>query len=224
MLKGHVFNMQTFTSEAFALFIDKFLHSRSGVAKGCELSNTNTSVTVNEGYFVIRGRFLQIVGTETRDINTDGFYNLICEIDLSKTNTKTNFLQGEIKLLQNNSNYIELIQQDIIDNGTKYQYEFARFKVSGGNITNFEDRRTFVDFDTIYDYIQRESDELIEEIRTSLENVLNGSSYLLKTGGTINGDLEVTGNISGNLNGDCSGTARQCRQIRWKRSKQLYNK
>jgi len=26
MLKGHVFNMQTFTSEAFALFIDKFLN------------------------------------------------------------------------------------------------------------------------------------------------------------------------------------------------------
>lgn len=25
MLKGHTFNLQTFTSEAFALFIDKFL-------------------------------------------------------------------------------------------------------------------------------------------------------------------------------------------------------
>ena len=32
MLKGHVFNMQTFTSEAFALFIDKFLYGKSGVA------------------------------------------------------------------------------------------------------------------------------------------------------------------------------------------------
>lgn len=181
MLKGLVFSLQTFTNESFALFIDKFLHGRSGVAKGCELSKTNTSVTISEGYFVIRGRFLQIIGTETRNITTDGFYNLICEIDLSKTNTKTNFLQGEIKLLQNNSSYTELIQQDITNNGNKYQYEFARFKVSGGNITDFEDKRTFIDFDTIYDYIEGEADEVIQQIRQALQNVLNGSAFCLKS-------------------------------------------
>jgi len=54
MLKGLVFNLQTFTSEAFALFIDKFLNGKSGVARGCELSNTNNSITVGEGYFVVR--------------------------------------------------------------------------------------------------------------------------------------------------------------------------
>lgn len=225
MLKGHVFNLQTFTSEAFALFIDKFLNGRSGVAKGCALSQTTNSATIGAGYFVIRGRFLQIISEETiANITAEGYYSLVCEIDLSKTNTTDVLKQASIKSVFNASNYPTLTQQDITGSGTIYQYEFARFKVSGGNITNFEDRRTFIDFDTIYNYIQRESDELIEEIRTSLENVLNGSSYLLKTGGTINGDLEVTGNISGNLNGDCSGTARQCRQIRWKRSKQLYNK
>ena len=57
MLKGHVFNLQTFTSEAFALFIDKFLNGRCGVAKGCTMSNTNNSVTIADGFFVVRGRF-----------------------------------------------------------------------------------------------------------------------------------------------------------------------
>ena len=86
MLKGHTFNLQTFTSEAFALFIDKFLNERCGVAKGCDLSNTSNSVTIGEGYFVIRGRFLQIISNNTiSDISTNGFYSLICEIDLSKT-------------------------------------------------------------------------------------------------------------------------------------------
>ena len=87
MLKGHVFNLQTFTSEAFALFIDKFLNGRSGVAKGCALSNTANSATIGEGYFVVRGRFLQIISGETiSNITTNGYYSLVCEIDLSKTN------------------------------------------------------------------------------------------------------------------------------------------
>ena len=46
MLVGHVFKSQTFKNEAFGLFIDTFLQGNMGVVKGCELSNTNTSVTV----------------------------------------------------------------------------------------------------------------------------------------------------------------------------------
>lgn len=182
MLKGHTFNLQTFTSEAFALFIDKFLNGRCGVAKGCNLSNTNTSVTITDGYFVVRGRFLQIVSGETvSDIIDNGFYSLVCEIDLSKINTADTLNQAEIKVLRDISNYPNLSQQDITGNGTVYQYEFARFKVESGNITNFTDKRTFVDFTTIYDAIENESEELIEDIREALSNVLDGSSYILKT-------------------------------------------
>ena len=76
MLKGHVFNLQTFTSEAFALFIDKFLNGRCGVAKGCSLSNTTNSATIGEGYFVVRGRFLQIISGETSiNLNFDNNLN-----------------------------------------------------------------------------------------------------------------------------------------------------
>ena len=158
MLKGHTFNLQTFTSEAFALFIDKFLNGTCGVAKGCELSNTNNSATIGEGYFVIRGRFLQIISNETiSNISTNGFYSLICEIDLSKTNTAEQLNQAEIKTIYDSSAYPTLTQQDITGSGTKYQYEFARFKVENGNITNFTDKRTFVDISSIYNYIQNES-------------------------------------------------------------------
>lgn len=181
MLKGHVFNLQTFTSEAFALFIDKFLNGRCGVAKGCELSNTNNTVTIREGYFVIRGRFLQIISNETiSNLTTNGFYNLICEIDLSKINTKQELNQAKIKVISNTSNYSELQKQDITSEGKLYQYEFARFKVEDGNITNFEDKRTFVDFENIYAYLERESEEMFKEIRNALKNILSGSAYCLK--------------------------------------------
>lgn len=182
MLKGHVFGLQTFRSEAFALFIDKFLNGRCGVAKGCTLSNTTTSATIGAGYFVIKGRFLEIIGNETiSDISTDGFYSLICEIDLSKTNTADSFIQSVIKTVYSNSNYPSLIQQDITDDGTIYQYEFARFKVENGSITNFTDKRTYVDFSSVYDSIQAEAQVVLDEISESLEEVLDGSIYVLKT-------------------------------------------
>lgn len=196
MLKGHVFNLQTFTSEAFALFIDKFLNGRSGVATGCALSNTSNSATIGEGYFVVRGRFLQIISGETvSSITTDGYYSLICEIDLSKTNTADTLNQAVIKVVSNTSNYPELTQQDITATGTIYQYEFARFKVENGSITDFTDRRTYLNFETLYDLFEQE-----------LANLENQSNVLLKSGGTINGDLEVTGTITGNI----TGTARKC--------------
>ena len=185
MLKGHVFNLQTFTSEAFAIFIDKFLNGRNGIATGCTLSNTTTSVTIADGFFVVRGRFLEIIGGETvSDLSTDGFYSLICEIDLSKTNTIDELSQAEIKAISSTSAYPELIQQDITNGGTLYQYEFARFKVENGNISSFVDRRTFVDFQSIYDAIQAEATEVLNEIRQALEDVLDESilaNYVLKT-------------------------------------------
>lgn len=181
MLKGHVFNLQTFTSEAFALFIDKFLNGRCGIARGCSLSNTNNSATISEGYFVIKGRFLQIISSETvSSIVTDGYYSLICEIDLSKTNTTEELNQAEIKTIYSANSYPTLIQQDITDTGIKYQYEFARFKVENGNITGFTDKRTFVNFATIFELIENESQELINEIQEALQSVLDGSIYFLK--------------------------------------------
>lgn len=46
MLKGHVFNLQTFTSDCFALFIDTFLNGNNGIVKGCNVFNTSNSVTL----------------------------------------------------------------------------------------------------------------------------------------------------------------------------------
>lgn len=188
MLKGHVFNLQTFTSEAFAITFDKTLQGKCGVLQGCALSNTNNSVTIGEGYFVVKGRVLQVIGNETiSNISTNGYYSLICEIDLSKVNTESTLNQAEIKVVYNASAYPTLVQQDLFNGGTKYQYEFARFRISSGSVTDFTDKRTYLDFETLYD--------IFEQTLAGLESE---SDVLLKTGGVASGDFTFSGNITAN--------------------------
>lgn len=181
MLVGHVFKSQTFKNEAFGLFIDTFLQGNMGVVKGCELSNTNTTATVGEGYFCIKGRFLQILGDETKEVSGNGYYSLICEIDLSKENTKEDFNQGSIKVVSGISSYPTLTQQDINNGGTMYQYEFARFKVTDTGITDFTDRRTFLNLESIFSKINEDATVVLNQIQEALDSVLDESIYLLKT-------------------------------------------
>lgn len=204
MLKGHVFNLQTFTSEAFALFIDKFLNGNCGVAKGCNLSNTSNSVTIADGYFVVRGRFLQIIsGVTISDITNNGYYSLVCEIDLSKVNTVDQLNQAVIKTVYNASNYPTLTQQDITDSGIIYQFEFARFRVENGSITNFTDRRTYINFNSIYDVILQH-----------IQDIDDGTIWVQKSGDTMTGLLKanggVQGNVTGNVTGNVSGSSGSC--------------
>lgn len=204
MLKGHVFNLQTFTSEAFALFIDKFLNGNCGVAKGCGLSNTTNSVTIADGYFVVKGRFLQIIsGVTISDITNNGYYSLVCEIDLTKVNTVDQLNQAVIKTVYNASNYPTLTQQDITGDGTVYQFEFARFKVESGSITNFTDRRTYINFNSIYDVILQH-----------IQDIDDGTIWVQKSGDTMTGLLKanggVQGNVTGNVTGNVSGSSGSC--------------
>lgn len=116
-------------------------------------------------------------------------------LKFNKENTETSLLQATFKLIKGTSTYPTLTQQDITNGGTLYQYEFARFRKTDAGITEFTDRRTFLNFDSIYDKIEADAQELITQIQQELQNVEDGSAYLLKSGGTANGDFTFTGNI-----------------------------
>lgn len=207
MLRGHVFKFQTFEDKAFAHFINTFLRGNMGVTKGCELSNTSNSVSIDAGYFCICGRFLEIVGSETiENITNTGYYNLVCEIDLSKTNTKSELNQATIKVIRNTSGYETLTKEDLFEGGNIYQYEFAGFRVTEVGIVDFEDKRTFLNLESLFSLINnnfnqlfeqknKEAENLLEEIRQELSSITDGSAYLLKTGGTISGNLEISNKI-----------------------------
>lgn len=193
MLKGHVFQSQTFQNEAFAHFINTFLNGISGITKGCELSNTQNSVSIGAGYFCIYGRFLQIIGNEIiSDISNSGYYSLVCEIDLDKVNTDEQLNQADIKLVRSTTEYPTMTQEDLDANGKVYQYEFARFRVIDGNITDFTDRRTFLrvssiysqllaHFDAVMDEKSADADALLQQIQNELASIEDESIFLLKS-------------------------------------------
>lgn len=177
MLNGDVFAEQTFKNEIFALFIDTFLNGANGIASNygndMALSYSGGSITIDTGAVCVQGRFMHESSGTTKSVGeTSKYHRLVIEIDLSKTNTEEDFLQGDYKILTGNSSYPSLTQQNIIKNPTGiYQYELAQFRTnSSGNITDFVDKRTFLDFDSIY-----------AEIEQHIQDIDEGSLFVLKT-------------------------------------------
>ena len=211
MLKGQVFANQLFENQIFALFINTFLNGTNGVSDnykdGMSITYNGNDVTIAPGAICIQGRFLEEDTSTTISAGADNSYcKLVIEIDLDKTNTANEFNQASYKVIKGISNYPNLTQNDIVKNNAGiYQYELARFRTSSAGITNFQDVRTFLDFNSIYTEIEKHIREIDE-----------GSLYLEKAGGTMTGKLfvkggiegDVKGNTEGTHTGDCSGNAR----------------
>ena len=176
MLKGDVFVNQHFPVNTFSAFIDTFLNGECGIKNGYgdsfETTYTEDSVTINSGLACIKGRFFREDSQTTIEFSSVGlvYCRLVIEIDLSKTNTRDELNQLTYKILSDGSSYPELQQEDIILHETgKYQYELASFMCNSSGISGFVDKRTFLDFDSIYESVE----EHIREIE-------QGSIYVTK--------------------------------------------
>lgn len=186
MLKGHVFAEQLFGHPIFALFIDTFTGGRNGVSNKYKnkmaITYNGSTLTVQSGAICIQGRFLEEDTSTSIAAGTDNaFCKLIIEVDLDKVNTESDFLQAEYKIVKSASSYPALTQNDIVRNNAGiYQYELARFKTSANGITDFQDMRTFLDFNTIFDAITAQGQAIISELEQELENVEDGSYYQKK--------------------------------------------
>lgn len=214
MLKGHVFARQLFGNPIFALFINTFLNGENGVSdnyqNGMKPTFTGNTVTIDSGAVCIQGRFLEEDTYSTISAGTEtAFCRLVIEIDLDKQNTETDFQQASYKIIKGATSYPNLIQTNIVKNNTGiYQYELARFKVNANGITDFQDTRTFLNFNTIYKEIQKEYRAILLQLQQELANVLDGSDYLLKSsGGTVEGKIIAEGGIEGNVEGNLTGNA-----------------
>lgn len=232
MLKGHVFKRQVFGNQIFALFIDTFLNKKCGISgnykEKMQVTYNGNTLTVFSGAVCVRGRFLEedtstdiVAGSET------AFCKLVIEIDLDKENTDENLVQATYKIVRSESAYPTLTQTDIVANNSGvYQFELAQFKTTASGITDFVDKRTYLDFDSIYTEIenrflqleeteQNEYEAMLEQLRELLANVTDGSAYLLKEGGgTVNGKINATEGFEGNLTGDCSGNSRNSYKVK----------
>lgn len=137
-----------------------------------ELSYTTDDITIDTGTLVIQGRFLEEDTSTTLEVSKNTAYNkLIVEINLDLVNTDNDFRQAQYKIISSTTDYPALTQTDIVKNNAGiYQYELARFTTDISGIRSFEDRREFVDYNSIYEMIQEE-----------INNIESGSIFALKT-------------------------------------------
>lgn len=213
MLKGHVFSKQLFENPIFALFINTFLNGINGVSNnyknGMQVTYSGSTLTVDSGAVCIQGRFLEEDTSTSIATGTNNAYcKLVIEIDLDKQNTESQFNQASYKVITSASGYPNLTQTNIVKNVNGiYQYELARFRTTASGITDFQDMRTFLDFDTIYD-----------EIEQHIQDIDDGSLWVQKAGDTMTGKLyaqggiegNVKGNLEGNVTGNVSGSSGSC--------------
>ena len=167
MLKGHSYDKQIYYSVADRIINNTFLNGSNGIFEnegaGCPLSYTNNTVTVSNGFFIVQGGLTEVVNSETLSVILDGSYCvLVYELDMSKDNTDTSFTQGQFRVLTGQSSYPALTQQKLTENAGIYQYEFARFRALTTGITDFVDNRTFLDYNSIFEYIESQI-EMIED-------------------------------------------------------------
>lgn len=203
MLKGHVFKRQIFGNQVCALIFNTFLNGQNGVTNyknQMEITYSRSTLTVQSGIIVIQGRPLEEDTSTDITAGTDTAYcKLVIEIDLDKQNTETEFVQGAYKIIKSTNGFPELTQTDTVKNNSGiYQYELARFRTTSSGITDFQDMRTFIDFESIYGMIKKEFREVLEQLQQELDNVEDGSEYVLNSKFAV---LEGSFNISAKTRG-----------------------
>lgn len=217
MLKGHVFSKQLFANPIFALFINTFLNGENGVSNnyknGMQPTYSGSTLTIDSGAVCIQGRFLEEdTSTQIATGTNNAYCKLVIEIDLDKQNTESQLNQASYKVITSASGYPTLTQTNIVRNVSGiYQYELARFRTSSSGIMDFQDMRTFLDFDSIFEEIRQEYGEVLQELEEELANVVDGSDYLLKSaGGTVKGQIIANGGVKGNVTGNVTGSSGSC--------------
>ena len=204
MLKGHVFSKQLFENPIFAVFINTFLNGINGVSNnyknGMKPTASGSTVNVDSGVVCIQGRFIEEDTSTPISAGTDNMYcKLVIEINLDLENTESQFNQASYKIVKSATGYPELTQSNIVKNVSGiYQYELARFRTTASGITDFQDKRTYLDFSSVYTKISNEFGEVLEQLEQELKNVENGSAYLLKSGGVADGNFTFNGKITAN--------------------------
>lgn len=163
-VRGITFDKQVLKSEDHAHEVNYYYQGDVGVTKGCEVTeNVDGNLVIAGGYFIICGRLVAVDGnhivTVPEVLSGTKYRILVFEIDLTEVNTTSVFNQGAFKILESDSDYPTLTQQDLNDGGTLYQMEFARFTSTVSGIASLsEANKPLLDMSK---YVSRTSPELL---------------------------------------------------------------
>lgn len=192
MLKGHTYDEQIYDSYAHRMLNRAFMDNKSGIVRdqgsACEITYTARNLTVSDGYIIVQGGITEISAEETLEIELDDSYcRLVYEVDMTKTNDDTNFNQGSLKILKGSGSYPSLTQNTLTKNSGVYQFELAQFRASLSGITDFVDKRVYIDYGDTLDWLKDElgvSDDTYSNSRTYSVGdfvIYNNKTYECKT-------------------------------------------
>ena len=129
MIKAITFLEKSVTAENDAAVYDA-VGADDRVVKGCALSNTADSISINGGYFFVHGRQIQIIGSESIAVEaapaTVPSY-FVFEIDMDNETQ-------ELKVITTTP-----VHDDITSGNGVYQMVFATFDNTLSGIANFTD-------------------------------------------------------------------------------------
>lgn len=166
--RGITYSKQSVSSNDDSHIYRVLLGGRDGKTRGCKMTFGTDDIYISGGYFFASGRLVEITSAETvsTPIVSSGtsYCKLVYEIDLSKTNTNTEFNQGAFKILTSSSDYPTITQEDLESGGNIYQLPFARFTKTVAGIGSF-----------------------VSELKT-IGSVSDSTIYVSKSGNDASGD------------------------------------
>lgn len=167
--RGITFSKQSVTSNDDAHIYKLLLDGRKGKTKGCKLTFGTDDIYISAGYFFASNRLIEVSSMETvaTPVITSGttYCRLVFEIDLTKTNTNTEFNQGYFRVLSSAADYPTVTQEDLENGGNVYQLPFAKFTKSVSGIGS-----------------------LVSELESIGINETNKAIYVSKSGNDASGD------------------------------------
>ena len=151
MIKGITFDEQSISAANMGHFMNVFSGKQTGITQGCAITSDASNLYIAAGYMLICGRQVQIVGNQTVPFlsvaSGELFCKIVFQIDLTKTNTESDFLQGTIETLSSASAYPVATKNDLDEGGTLYQFELAQYHVTSSGVDSVVDLTNAVSVD-----------------------------------------------------------------------------
>ena len=137
-MNGIFFDLQTVRARDLGAAFGGILSD--GKLSGCALSYSGANLTIARGYYIAKGRLIEIDSAETlQTANTaaNGYGRLRLVIDLSIAASESSFTQGKFEWDYASTNsFSDTTQNDINDGtNTSYQVEICRVSFANSQIT-----------------------------------------------------------------------------------------
>lgn len=103
-----------------------------GISSGCTLTRSGSSLSIAVGKIIAAGRTARVDETKTFTLSGSGYDRLVLTIDMSKSDAQRVAL--DIENSQTLAGFPTLVQNDINNAGTKYQFVICVIDIAGTGI------------------------------------------------------------------------------------------